>query len=168
MDWLLKSGLSKKLENLALFGFPAVIVFVFFVVLGLGHVDGVELQFEVFVGGLPARSGERPQQPGGFDDAEPLGWVGDRRSAPGHLERLIGGRGAGLSIGEDRGVERNLSGEFGENSMTFECQVATRRRGPCPQSLYDPRIKAARAEKCCLNQHLAALLLNGAIRPIRR
>ena len=51
--------------------------------------------------------------------------------------------------------------EFGEHPVTFECQVAARRRGPCPQSLHQSRIKAARAEKCGLDQHLAALLLDG-------
>ena len=66
-----------------------------------------------------------------------------------------------MSVRKERGIEWNLSAEFGENPLTFECQVAARRRGPCPQSLHQSRIKAARAEKCCLNQHLAALLLDG-------
>src|SRR3954471_6909122 len=45
--------------------------------------------------------------------------------------------------------------------MTFERQVAASRRGTCPQSLDQSRIEATRAEKCCLNQHLAALLIHG-------
>ena len=53
------------------------------------------------------------------------------------------------------------AGQFGEHPLTFECQVAARHRGPCPQSLHQSRIKAARAEKCGLDQHLAALLLDG-------
>ena len=62
---------------------------------------------------------------------------------------------------QERGIEWNLSGEFGENPLTFECQVAARQHRTCPQSLHQSRIKAACAEKCCLNQHLAALLLDG-------
>ncbi len=62
---------------------------------------------------------------------------------------------------EERGIERNLSGEFGQNPLTFERQVAARHRGSRPQSLHQSRIKAARAEKCGLNQHFAALLLDG-------
>jgi hypothetical protein len=75
----------KQFEDLALCGFPAVVVFVL-VVLRFGHVDGIEPQLEVFVGGVPAGSDGCPHQPGGFDDTEPSRWVDDLGSALGHLE----------------------------------------------------------------------------------
>src|SRR6478752_6119092 len=62
---------------------------------------------------------------------------------------------------QERGIQWNLSGEFDKNPLTFECQVAARQHRTCPQSLHQSRIKAACAEKCCLKQHLAALLLDG-------
>ena len=82
MDWLIEERTLEQLENLAFPGLLAVVV----IVVGLGQVDGVELQSQIFVGGLRARSGGSRQQPGGSDDTEPLRWVGDLRSALGHLE----------------------------------------------------------------------------------
>ena len=70
----------------------------------------------------------------------------------------------GSPSGQERGREWNLSGEFGKNSATFECQVAARHRRTCPQCLHQSLIQASRAEQSALDQHLAALLLDGTTR----
>ena len=85
IDWLLKSGLSNSLRILLSPGFPpssSVVV----VASDSGMSMGSNLQLEVLVGGLRAGPGGCAQQPGGFDDTEPLRRVGDLGSALGHLE----------------------------------------------------------------------------------
>jgi hypothetical protein len=76
----------EQLEDLAVPGLAAVFVVVFVALVRFRHVDRIELQLEVFVGGPAAGSGGCRHQLGGLDGAEPPRWVGDCGSALGHLE----------------------------------------------------------------------------------
>ena len=64
----------------------------------------------------------------------------------------------GSSSGRSAAASGNPFGELGENSVTFERQVAARHRGTGPQRLHQSLIQTPRAEQSALDQHLAALL----------